>query len=133
MVRNLASDFSEKLGIGCVEDLLQVEAVGWGGLGGFAVGEVGRLVEEDGEVFDEEFALGNFYGGAGEHADHFVEEAVAVEADAVAVGESDEFGTVDGAGVVGIGLFVSAIGGEGVEVVGADEEVEGVAEGVGIE
>lgn len=114
-------------------DFCEVEAVWGGAVGAFSEGKCGALVEEGGEVVEADFSLGGMDGGAGEEADHFVEESVAVEGDAVAVVVGGEGGGVDGAGVVGIGRFVSTVSGKGVEVVGAGEELEGLMEGVGVE
>lgn len=73
-----------------VGDGIEVEAICGGAEGGFAEGEVWGLIEVGGEVFVEEAALGCFHGGADEHADHFVEETVAGEVDAVAIDEGFE-------------------------------------------
>ena len=100
--------------------MLEVEAVGWGAEGGFAVGEAGGLVEEGGEVVEAEAALGCVDGGTGEEADHFVEEAIAFPGDAVAIGEGFEIGAVDGAEPIHVRQLVAAVGGEGVEVVSAE-------------
>lgn len=72
--------------------------------------------------------------GADDHADHFVEEAIAFE------GERDQFAVlvevsaVDGAHFIGGGvLFSAAIGAEGGEVVGADEDAGSFVEQRGAE
>lgn len=112
---------------------MQGEAVGRGAEGGHAVGELGGLVEEVGEVIKSEAALGGGDGGAGEEADHLVEEAVAGEGELVACLSGGCGGFGNGAGVVGLFRFVAPGGGEGAEVVGAAKEGEGFFEGIRIE
>lgn len=76
--------------------------------------------------------MGGFDGGACEHSHHFVEEAISVKVHAVAVGECFQISGEDCAGEVCVFLFIPTVGGEGVEVVAAGEELERLLEDIRI-
>lgn len=107
-----------------VEDLLEVKAVGGGADGRFAVREAGRLVEQAGEIVQTESPLGGVDGSAGEQANHFVEETVAVKGQAVAIEQRFEVGRIDRAGPIGVRGFIPTVGGEALEIVSSPEELQ---------
>lgn len=113
-----------------VIDLQQGETVGGGAMGGFLVS---WCIDEVVEIILSEVSLGCLDGGSGEEADHFVEKAVTGEGEEVVAVDLCKVGAGDGAGVVGVGGFIAAIGGEGPEVVFAEVNGEGLGEVLGVE
>ena len=114
-----------------VNHLLQDQAVGGGAEGGFFV--VGRVFEQGFDLVEAGLTLGGFHGGTGEEANHFIEEAISGKGHAVAGVGDLVIGAGEGATVVGVFAFVAAFGGEGLEVVLAEKEVEGVGEDIRVE
>ena len=99
-----------------IADFEEGESVRWGAEGGFLVA-FGGGVDEIVKVVLAEVTLGGLDGGAGEKADHLIEEPVSGEGEEVAVGDLFEVGAGDLADVVGVFSLVAAVGGEGAEVV----------------
>ena len=85
------------------------------------------------EVVLTKVALGGLHGGAGEETDHFVEEAIAGEGEEVAIVERLTTGMGDGADVVGVLGFITAVGSEGAEVVGSLKDSERLREIIWVE
>lgn len=113
-----------------IPDFIQAQAIGWGAERRFFSTGVG---EERFEVVEAELALGGLDGGAGEEANHFVKKAIAGEDDTEAFECGLSASAEDAAVVIGLGRFVASKGGEGAEVVAADEKGEGVVEKIRIE
>ena len=99
-------------------------------MGGFLVS---WCIDEVVEIILSEVSLGCLDGGSGEEADHFVEKAVAGEGEEVVAVDLRKVGPGDGADIVGVGSFITAIGGEGPEVVFAEANGECLGEVFGVE
>ena len=91
------------------------------------------MVEVESQIVEAHPTLRAVDGGSGEDADHFIEEAIAVPSEAVAVVEGGEVGVVDGAEPIGIWGFVAAVGCEGMEIMAADEAFKGRGKHIGVE
>ena len=90
-------------------------------------------IDEVVEIILSEVSLSCLDGGSGEESDHFVEKAVAGEGEEVVAVDLCKVGAGDGADVVGVGVFIAAIGGEGPEVVFAHVNREGLGEVLRVE